>query len=248
MLMYLVRINGDKMKNTKKIIIILTFFIVIIGSVTIFASLKKNNKLEKEKNKNTQTIEESNVDASKLRKDDVHYDNGFSIIETKAIDACYDKNNCNYKESLFYHYAFQNSSKTLITELTKLNKTSDSYYNLMNKSTLNSNECSKVMGMYNKKDYYYLFPISYVDDNYFSLVTLVYKTNLCNGVTTALKIDGFVYDRKKDKILSNDELLKIKSKDIEESLKSLDYKIYFNDEGQLILNYVQNGEYVENTL
>lgn len=229
------------MKKRKILIIIICILLVLIGTLLVlkFNLFGNNNK--------------------KIDKLEVNYD--------RQLTVCLDSNTCDLLPMDGYLVlGIKTNSKRLKNIVNNYNKDIDDLHDKVINSNLDANECVQAKDKYK---YRYTTNISYdtyYDDEIVSVARQLYVRDLCTNNVITNEFKSGIYDMNTGNQLTNDEVLSkydyteevvlnnINSdidtrNDISTAKISIDniymegklnYDLYFDDDGKMMIHYVDN--------
>ena len=231
------------MKSEKRLKLFLIFLITITLLYIIFLINQNNNKTSKTiPIEDVFSIKEENLNHCKIENDE----------------------NCKYNNNTYKYITLKKTYKNLQPVITSLNQIITQKKEKTIKSDLNSSDCNTVKNTYIYRELNILDEYFYTSNN---IIGIAYKFNsldICTNKKEKPLFNSYIYDTKKDKILTNDEILKlyhIKEEDIEQSITNnisywnqasstnytiqdinKNYKLYLSQEGKIGVFYTLQKE------
>lgn len=237
------------MNKRKKVIIILIILIIITIGFLIFL-LTQN-----------QSSSSHTITAIKQNKKEEIFK-----IETKEFNHCKnpDDERCKYVNNSLRYITSNKSYPLLDKAIKETNKIVEEKYNEIIHSNLDSTECDKVKDIYNYRKIYMMGEFLYETNNIIGIAYEITGIDICTGKRTSPLFNSYIYDVKQNKMLSNDEILKLyniekdfitkaisdnisywnKENSTNYTIKDLNnnYKLYLSREGNLEVFYTLQQE------
>ena len=192
-----------------------------------------------------------------------------NIQSERIVDYCVVPNECPHPvPSTFADVTYETKNKEFNDWLEKVNKETDAYYEETKKSNTNDSACSEVKNVYKHSIRNVVNYSLYTGEKYVSVSVHRFSQNLCTGDITPIATETFIYDQENDKKTTKEELLEnlnLTEKDIEKAIQNnidytnktsskkntiedtykdgkLNYNIYYNSMGELIVEYYQKSD------
>lgn len=155
----------------------------------------------------------------------------FELSEANAfkIENCYDKNdkNCMHSTNYYYNIVLHGDYPLLQKEVDDINKETKSLYENA-KSTLTdtddvSDSCYAVKDIYRHRVSYGAEYYGYENDDFVTIAIQREEYNFCDNKSYFKQAESYIYDKKDDKIISQDEFkkkLKITDKEINTAIEN----------------------------
>lgn len=174
-------------------------------------------------------------------KENIKYDN-FDVDENLTIDMCIAKENCDINPEAKYHLVtLKNAPKNFKTIIEQINKTTKNNYNNALSSTLEDPACALVKDKYKHSLIYYVDYNLFENSEFIIIDTKREETNLCTKESKIQAPEVYVFQKEKQKIITQSEFRKeldVTDIEIENAIK----------ENIQILNELDNTSYTyENT-
>lgn len=242
------------MSRKKKIVCVL---ICILISGILFFTFVLNKKTEPSDDK----VKQNNISTEKIEE------TNFALSKSNEVLMC--KNNQCFVESInYYNISYNGEIKEISEIVEKINNDTLAYYDMTINSTMDDISCNSIKDFYN----YSLFVNSefygYEDDNYVSIAVQRNIRNFCKDEINSLQAEVYIYDKKLNKYLTQDDFkqrLNITEEEIDivltnnlNSYNSLmgtnyllsntyqngihDSRFFYSDEGKLFMSYKQNED------
>lgn len=184
---------------------------------------------------------------------------GYDIGDFATLSTCIDES-CQYKETdLYSNMLYDYDSEVLQNAIEKLNQNTSKYYQIAKDSVIDAS-CSASQPTVNQHSIRVVSKYNaYSDGRVITLNIKRTKINVCTNETESYQSENYVYDMKRDKLLTLDEtkeILKLTNEDIGLAIEkanknfetmynvsiSTDYnpqdiKIYYNTAGDLYVSY-----------
>lgn len=247
--------NRTKKKKNKSnhIIEIIIFSLLFVVIAIVILLLWKDTNLK--------TMTEEDV-IQNLLKDEVD-ENGFNYTEKKKIDICKTKE-CELKPLIYSKVSHSSNQKELDKVLEQINKKEEEYYEKTLANSMKKEDCSnEKFQKYNYREYISSGTMNYENKKYISIMYYASKVNVCDDTYEEYPYIIGVYDKEKKRLTTDEELLReyniSKDSIYKKALKdmrleysgvteypipekdSLNYRIYFDSEGNLTANYYLNN-------
>lgn len=241
--------------NKRKTLII-TLIILIIITISFIIFLLTQNKVFSQ---NTTTTIHQN------KKEEIFK------IEPKEFNHCKnpDDERCKYVNNSLRYITSNKSYPLLDKAIKETNKIVEEKYNEVINSTLDSTECDKVKDIYNYRKIYMMGEFLYETNNIIGIAYEITGIDICTEKRTSPLFNSYIYDVKQNKMLSNDEILKLynieedfitkaisdnisywnKENSTNYTIKDLNnnYKLYLSREGNLEVFYTLQQENITYT-
>lgn len=212
------------MKKEKILKILLLLLFLLLSSYLIFLGYQNHSnssndfdKSEDKNNYNHFSVEGLNFEHCKNEMDD----------------------RCRYANNTLRYINLDVSYKKIKEVTQDINKIVSQKYNEILSSNLDSDECTEVREIYNYRKIYMMAEHLYESNDLISIFYELYGVDICTDKNFESLYNSYVYDIKKDKFLTNEDLLKLY--DVDDSyIKSAihDNILYWND--TLSTNYSDN--------
>ncbi|MBQ8681751.1 MAG: hypothetical protein IJ509_02445 [Bacilli bacterium] len=191
-----------------------------------------------------------------------------TVSPDKTIELCVDKDNCPIMANTFSYVAYDYENQEMQQWIENINAETEQYYQEVLNSNTSDDSCSNIREIYNHSISVRTNHTIYTNDKYISFAFERIKQNLCTNISESLPIKTFIYDKEKEKEITQEELMKefnITDADIDESIKEnikeankitngnltiediyinnkINYILYFNGEGAIIVAYYHPAE------
>ena len=199
-------------RQTKKIIIVLLIVLTILIIVTVVSLILLNNKEDKKIN--------------------------YELEPLKEFSVCKNNSSCHAPGGNYsYNYmSLDTDIKEVQASIDKINKETKKLYNKSKKSNMDAKECKEASNTYKHSFHSNTQYYQYENDNYISIGAKRVTYNLCTNESNQLRPEIYIYDKKQEKIISQEEFKKQLNM-TEENISSL---INFN---LMNLNKIPNNNY-----
>lgn len=182
----------------------------------------------------------------------------YELHETDRLNLC-KSNNCQYLNTMIFADMEYNDDIAVIKEtVDKINKDTNKYYKQVINSSFDDKACKKVENKFNYSKGVFSDYNSYTNEDYITFAVKRTLINVCTDEVTDLQVESYVYDRKTNKMLTQeefkskfyfmDEKIKVaismsnQSLDEDDQMDSLDSAIndavlYYDTVGNLFVSY-----------
>ena len=191
------------MNKRNKIILIITLIIFVLIVIAFACLIRYKNIEQKEETPQKQE--------------------NFDVNQSLEVDICKNQENCPIaKKTVYSMIEMKTDNEQIKKVLDKINKETKKRYNQTINSSFDNEKCPNNKDIYN---YSYLSTLDYSlyeNNDYISINIIRYNEDLCLNTNTMEKPKSYIFSKKENKFISDNDLkkqFKIDNKQIENSIK-----------------------------
>ncbi len=133
----------------------------------------------------------------------------FKITDIKKVDMCKKTEECLVESPQYFHWLdLDVDIKEVNDAIKQINNNTKKYYDQVEKSNVDKDECANVKDVYNHSVNVFSFIKRWIDDKYISVCVLRDVKNLCTGEIQKVTPEIFIYDLKAKKMITEEEFIK----------------------------------------